>query len=283
MFVLLLSLTVFGGLVQLIAKKAYSKKIKGGAFIHSALSMFFSLIVFVIISGGKLNFVAQLIPYSVLFAILFSSAFIGSFLALSVGPISLTGLISSYSLLVPTIYGILFLNEPTSILLYIGIFLVAVSLFLVNREKKGSEKKISFKWGIFMLIAFVGNGGGSIVQKVQQLKFNGQYKNEFMVIALLISFVVVFLFALVFEKENLLKKITTGAHWYIINGVANGLVNLFVMMLAVWPASIVFPVISAGGILLTSSVGIFVYKEKMTAPQIVGIILGTVSIVLLNM
>ena len=119
--------------------------------------------------------------------------------------------------------------------------------------------------------------------KGSQIKFDGAGKNEFMIIALLISFVAIFAIALVFERNNIAKKITAGAHLYIICGLSNGLVNLFVMMLAVWPASVVFPIISAGGILLTTIIGVTVYKEKLTVIQIIGMVLGTVSIILLNM
>lgn len=84
------------------------------------------------------------------------------------------------------------------------------------------------------------------------------------------------------ENKNIGKCIKTGAHWYIICGLANGLTNLFVLLLAKYPASIVFPVISAGGILATALVGILIYKEKLSTMQTIGMILGTASIILLN-
>ena len=55
------------------------------------------------------------------------------------------------------------------------------------------------------------------------------------------------------------------------------------MMLAKYNPAIVFPVISAGGIITTAIVGIFVYKEKLSVMQIIGMVLGTASIVFLNL
>jgi multidrug transporter EmrE-like cation transporter len=104
-----------------------------------------------------------------------------------------------------------------------------------------------------------------------------------MIIALVISFISIAVAALIFEKKGLGTKIKTGAHWYVICGLANGLVNLFVIMLAKYDASIVFPVISAGGIVTSALAGIFIYKEKLSAMQILGMILGTSSIVFLNL
>ncbi len=283
MFGMLLTLSIIGITVQGVTRKIYNRKVTGGAFTFSAMSVLFSLLVFVIISGGEFDLLPKVFPYSLGFALFYSAAMVGTFFAIVTGPLSITGLISKYSLLIPTLYGILFLKEPTGHLLYIGLALLAVSLLLVNFEGKTYDKKLSLKWAIFMIISFIGNGGCSAVQKIQQINFSGAYKNEFMIIALAFSFLSMLAVALIFERDNFRKKVTVGAHWYIICGLANGLVNLFVMMLAKWPASIVFPVISAGGIVATAIVGVFIYREKMSIPQIFGMLLGTASIVFLNL
>ncbi len=283
MFAVLLVLCIVGITVQEVVRKIYNQKVTGGGFTFSAFSVLFALVVFVLSSKGKMDFSWEFIPYSIGFAVFYSAAMVGAFFAIITGPLSITGLISKYSLLIPTLYGILFLREPTGPLLYIGLALLAVSLLLVNLEGNASDKRLSLKWAIFMLISFIGNGGCSTVQKVQQIDCQGAYKNEFMIVALAISFLSMMVAALIFERDNFRKKVTVGAHWYIICGLANGLVNLFVLMLAKWPASVVFPVISAGGIVATAVVGTLAYKEKMSIPQIFGMILGTLSIVFLNM
>ncbi len=282
----LLTASVLGVTVQTISKKAYNKKITGGTFTFTALGICFALIIFLITAGGKFNLDPDILPYAVGFAVAYGSASIGSFLAISTGPISITSLLIQYSLIIPTIYG-LYTGDEASLFLYIGLGLLFISLFLVNIEKKGEEKKISLKWIVFAIVAFLGNGLCSTIQKAQQDVFVTEqnpdgYKSEFMIIALVISFVAIAALALIFEGKDLGKKITTGAHWYIICGLANGLVNLFVIMLAKWPASIVFPVISAGGIVSTALIGIFFYKEKLSVMQIIGMVLGTASIVFLN-
>lgn len=285
-FTLLLTASVFGVTLQQVARKAYHIRVAGGTFTFTAFSILFALGVFLMAAGGKFEYDSDILPYCIGFALAYSASSIGAFLAIRTGPMSLTSLMIQYSLIIPTFYGILFLKEEISALFYPGIGLLLVSLFLVNCEEKG-EKKISLKWILFMLIAFLGNGLCSTVQKAQQNAFITEanpdgYKNEFMIIALAISAVVIFAMAFVWEKRSIGKKITTGAYWYIICGLANGLVNLFVLILAKYPASIVFPVISAGGILASTLVGIFVYKERLSVMQIAGMSLGTASIILLN-
>ena len=283
----LLTASVIGCKIQQISKKAYNKKIAGGTFTFTAMSILFALVIFIMSAGGKFNFNLEFLPFAIGFAVSYGAASIGSFLAIGSGPLSITSLIVQYSLIIPTIYGLITGDKPSPYL-YIGLGLLFVSLFLVNIEKKGEEKKISFKWIIFLLLAFFGNGLCPTVQKAQQDVFVTEqnpdgYKSEFMIIALVISFVSIAVAALIFEKKGLGTKIKTGAHWYIICGLANGLVNLFVIMLAKYDASIVFPVISAGGIVTSALAGIFIYKEKLSAMQILGMILGTSSIVFLNL
>ena len=161
--------------------------------------------------------------------------------------------------------------------------LLFVSLVLIHVEKKAAEKKITLKWVLYAAVAFVGNGMCSTIQKMQQLSCNGLYKNEFMVIALAVSFVVLTIAALIPERKNLFVYMKKGFVWYISCGIANGVVNYLTLVLALrMPASIMFPVISAGGIITTALVSIFVYKEKLSLQQYIGLGLGTLAIVVLN-
>jgi multidrug transporter EmrE-like cation transporter len=64
--------------------------------------------------------------------------------------------------------------------------------------------------------------------------------------------------------------------------VFNAGINFLFMVLAVMPASVVYPILSAGGTLITAVVAYFVYKEKLSPMQLVGLGVGIASIVLLN-
>jgi uncharacterized membrane protein len=278
---LLLIAVILGVTIQQMTKKSYNLKIENGAYGFGAMSSLMALIVFMITSGGNLDFKWSLVPYSFLFAISYTDGVVFSILAIVEGPLALTSLMIQYSLMIPTIYGF-FGNAKPSVFLVIGIVFLLVSLVFINLNKKGG-KGINLKWGIYAFLAFLGNGFCSTFQMIQQDKFDGGYKSEFMIIALIISIVVLGVAALCTERKGIVKKVTTGAHWYIICGLANGLVNLFMLFLANYPASIVFPVVSAGGIVTTALAGIIIYREKLSVMQIIGMVLGTASIVFLNL
>ena len=164
-----------------------------------------------------------------------------------------------------------------------------ISLFLVNyRSQTGSagmeaKGRTDPRWFLFVGLSFLGNGICSTVQTVQQKSFGGLYKSEMMIMALAIVVLVLFCMALLTERESMLPAIRRGGLLMVINGGFNGLVNLFVMLCAViMNASIMFPIISAGGIIGTSLVSVLFYKEKLTKMQYVGLFLGIGAIVLLN-
>jgi len=279
-------LTIIVGITaQNITKKAYNKKVSGGAYSFSAGSVLFAILFFLIPALGDFKLSSSTIIYSVSFAVCYSISIVFNFLAIATGPLSITSLAVSYSLIIPTFYGLWVLGEERKSTLYIGIFLLLISLLLINIESKGEKKKITFKWAVFTLLAFIGNGFCSTVQKIQVENQKGNYKNEFMVIALIISFFVIFLISLFSEKKNVVSNFKKGFWFYSICGLANGIVNLLVILLSngMMSASVMFPLISAGGIIATFFISLFVYKEKLSIYQISGLILGICSIIFLNL
>ena len=279
---LLLTIVVFVS-VQQVTKKAFNMKVADGAMSFSAASCVAAVVVFLITSGGKMQFSAEFLPYSLLFAVSYSVTVVTGMLAIMAGPLSLTCLVTSFSLIIPTLYGILVLQEPVSTNLFIGLGLLAVALVLINLEEKG-EKKITLKWAVYVLLAFIGNGMCSTVQKVQQIACGGQYKSEFMIVALCISILSIGLVALFTEKKSALPNLKAGFWLYTICGLANGGANFLVIFLSSrMAASVMFPVISAGGIVLTFLISLFFYKEKLSKWQILGSALGLVSVIFLNL
>ena len=123
----------------------------------------------------------------------------------------------------------------------------------------------------------------STVQKMQQLKFDGAYKNEFMIIALAIDAVIFAVFLLCTQK-NLKFHMKNSIKYATVSGFANGLANLLVMLLtALLPSAILYPSISGGSVVIMFFVSIFVYREQLTKQQQAGYLIGVLSVVLLNL
>ncbi len=272
---------ILGVSAQNIIKKPYTQKCNSkGAFIFGALSSFAAMLFFVITAGG-FEWNSGVLPYSLGFAISYAMAVVFSVLATACGPLSLTALVISFSLMIPTFYGLIFLHDERSVGLIPGLILLAVSLVFINI--KSDSVKITPKWLIFVFLAFVGNGMCSTVQKMQQDAFDGAYKNELMILALAMVSVGLFIISLFCETKDIKRCVKFGWYFALPCGVMNGVVNLFVMLLSArMPVSLMFPLVSAGGIVITYFVSRFIYKEKLTKLQLVGFVLGVGSVILLN-
>lgn len=282
MSILLLFLTVCAGGVQSAFAKKYSQKENCGKYIFYGISTFFALPAFVIQDGFRFDFTQGVIMYSIIFAAAYCSTLIFQFIALKNGPISLTVLINSYSLIIPTFYGIIFLHEPFTVSMAVGLALLAVSLYMTVGIKT-DKGKINLKWLLCVAVAFFANGACSTVQKIQQTVYDGRYKGGFMIAALLIVFLVLMLFSFIFEKDVWVRSVKSG--WYLAAplGIANSLVNLFVLILSnTVPASVMFPIISAGGVVTSSVIGIAFFKEKLSGIQLAGVAVGIISIIFLS-
>jgi drug/metabolite transporter (DMT)-like permease len=278
--VLLISI-IIGVAVQNIVKKPYTEKTAGGgAYFFSAAMGLFAMLFFLFTSTG-LEWNGGIVLYSAGFALSYMLCTVASVIATGCGSLSLTALIISYSLMIPAFYGLIFNKDSVSAGFIPGIILLAVSLFLIN--KKEPEKKFGLKWIISVLLAFAGNGMCSVVQNMQQKAFDGAYKNEFMIVALLIVTVFSLVMFLIKERNDTKLYFRAGILPAFICGVMNGMVNLFVMLLSGKMAlSLMFPLISSGGIIITFFVSTLFYKEKFTKAQLIGFIAGVASVVFLN-
>ena len=267
---------------QNILSKKYNSASHINVFLYNSVTAFSSMLFFLVASGGRLELSSAYLPYSLAFGTAYFCALAGLVLALKNGSLSLTSLIISYSLILPTLHGMVFLNERVGYSGWIGIAFLLVSLVLIN-FKKEDDAKFSFAWIVYLIIAFVGNGMCSVIQKIEQVALDGAYKSEFMIVALFISGIASLIIGLIAGKQRLrelLHTLPTG----IPRGLANGAVNFLVMIVTgMLASSIVFPTISAGGIVLTFIIAVFVYRERLSRPQLVGYILGTASVVLLNL
>lgn len=283
-------LFIFGAVISMLlsdtAKKCFYKKC---TFFFAFISCIFADLFFVFASGFKFDFNKDIIIYSVFFALSYSLAVLFLTFAYKEGSFSFSGLVISYSLLLPTLYGIIFLRDDTSLFFYIGLALLCIATFLIcykkeNKNAPGNNKSLNFKWVMFISLAFIGNGFCTIFQTTEQTLFNGMYKNEFMIIALSISALVFLIFSLFMEKKHIKDGFRPSILFGSISGLFNGALNLFVMYsVNHLNSSIVFPLISGGGLILTFFIARIFFKEKYSLVQYFGFIISVASVVLLNL
>ena len=268
--------------VESVFQKEYERKCeKPNCFFFSATVAASALVVFLITSRLDLHFSLAVFWHSLGFGAAYAICTIAYFLAIRCGSLALTTLIYSYSLLVPAVYGLIFLHEKLSVFGIIGIVLFILSLLFIGLKKEKAQ--FSVKWLIYVVIAFFSNGMCATTQKIQQMAFNGAYKNEFMIGALAICVVSLFITSVIAKenpKENLGACLGFGAAY----GVSNGIINYIILILTgLIPSAILFPSISGAGVVLGFIFAVLFYRERLTRLQIIGYFIGTLSVILLNL
>ena len=226
------------------------------------------------------------VPYSLLYGVFYTVAMIGMFKAYQVGSVSLTAFVKQLSLIAVAFWGLLFWNTPITMPVGIGIVLIVVALYLCFKpDKKAEEKAVSLKWLLYAAMLLIGNAGCYIVQKYEQMAFDGMYGSQLMLGGALCSVAVCAV--LYFRGERCrLREIKKGTVLCpILGGASSGALNLFTLLLmgTSLSESIIFPGIAVGGFLLTTLFSVAVYKERLRTVQWVGLAVGAVALVFLNL
>ena len=289
MHYLLILLASCTSLMQGIFIKKYNGKYTSGSFIFNAMISFFSMLFFLFSDlfgdAGKLTFTAALLPYALIAGIIYAVATLLTYISLQIGSFVLSLLIISYSIVITAAYGIVVLHEPTTLYTWIGFSLIAVSLFLLRgKSDAGMKKKFSFAWLICISLSSIGNGVFSIISRMQQIRFENSVTNEFMILALGLSAVSLGICGIVQEKKKALASFKTCLPYALGAGLSNGATNMIGLALNMLiPISIAAPMRSAVKNLLSMGVSMTVFKEKFLPRQIVGMMIGALAVVFLNL
>ena len=283
-----LIVAALGVTTQNILKQVFNEKGKGSPFFFSSITSFVAM-VFFIVANTDWYYSTELLLPSLAFAVTYAAATVFPVFALLHGPMAKTILINSFSLLIPTLYGIFIQGkdnaEAASPVLIVGIVMLFCSLFLVNYQKK-DDGKITLKWILFIALAFLGNGLCSTIQTVKKDYYGNAGNNMFMIVALGMASLILLCASLSMkEQRNYIGfTIKKGGIIALICGFANGLTNLLTIYLNASnvPASVIFPVISGGGLILVFLYAVFIKKERFSFVQYVGYAFGIGALILMN-
>ena len=272
--------------LQKVTQDRYNAKCSSGAFFFSGMISLVAMCFFIAINRNWTWSHNLLLP-AIGFGLSYAAATVFVVLAIKCGSLAKTTLITSYSLLIPALAGLIILRESFGITMIAGLVLLAVSLWLTNYRKDQGETKerATLRWIIYLTIGFVGNGMCSTVQKLAPY-FQGADINQnlYMILALGISTVVLISASLITGETELKSTVRVGAPLALLCGLFNGAVNYLVIYLNPFiAASVMFPVLAAGGIILIFPYALLVRREKFTLMQWTGFIIGIMSVILLNL
>ncbi len=260
-------------------------KQQNASSVYSVIVTFAAFASWGIICLYNAEFSPRVIGYSIAYGLFYIAAMIGIFKAYQIGSVSLTAFVKQLSLIGVAFWGFIFWNNPFTFNIVFGLILVIFALyFCFKPDKSSTEKTITLKWIIYALMLLIGNAGCSIIQKYQQLAFDGRYGNMFMFFGAGMAFA--FSLILYFNKNRCkLREISKKAILYaIIGGISSALLNLLILLMISSPLSesIIFPGIAVGGLILTTMFSVIGYHEKLHPCRWFGLVVGAIALIFLN-
>lgn len=282
-----LILSVFMSATSSIFGKLFNKKNEGKSnseIFYNFLLALSTCIGWAILYAISYSFESSVFWYIAMFSVCYTVCNFGIIQALKYGPATLTSLFVGLSLLVTTLWGFLFWNEQVTVYVAIGLIFVVVSIVLCLYSKKQDEKPFTWKWLFYVLLAFFGNAGCSIVQRTQQIKYNGQHGNMLMFFSTAISACIYLVLFIRSRKTDYKTMLRTSCALPVFAGICNVVLNVFVMKLALsdLTPSLIYPVIGVGGLAVVIVSSLLIFKEKMSLKQWIGVGVGAVAVVLLS-
>lgn len=196
--------------------------------------------------------------FGAVYGILLLSGMCTSFIALNCGNMAMTAIIISYSLIIPFLFGGIILHEPITFLQITGLIILLISILLMNYRKK--REKSRKKWFFFTFSCFITNGLCSVIQKLHQTAYPGQYCEAFMTVAF--GTITLILMSVLVVKYKGIEKYS--AKKSIASGACIGISYLMTLYFAsVFNATVLFPTLAVFGAVLNCFASRFFSKKGL--------------------
>lgn len=264
---------------------------KGMLFKYSSFRAVVGVLVGVvslIVTGSKLQFDFYTVLTATMFGVMSAFCMPVTFYAMQVSTVAVSSVFKAASVIIPCIFGALFFDEAISLVNSIGFAVFLFSIYLIVSKSKENNKGFGIKALLGCLGVLLTNGFGSIaIQLFGKCVPNGN-EAVFMFIGYIVQALVLFIIYFSYSVKNNEQKTGPISKNMIVYGII-AMVTIFIIqqvqtgLSSSFPAALLFPVTMGSSVIVSVIVGWLWFKEKMTVKNILGIILGIVSLIMINM
>lgn len=239
---------------------------------------------------AKWPFKAQLIdelwfPYAFILSILFIIFFnINAYTIQKVGMI-ITSVFQKLSLVFPVLLGLIFFGESLRAFTYVALPLTVFAIILSNlpSETSGPTFRAFKQYWYLPFLVILGSGIIEVLLfYIQEKGITGLDNKEF-VTSLFGMAGVWGVASLAFRGQLNFNRNE------IVTGIALGIPNFFTIYLILrglelgWKGAILFPINNVGTIFFTALVGIFIFREKLSRANYLGLLFALISVLLFSL
>lgn len=289
-FIILLAVFCFAG--QFAFTKIYESSVRQTtvtSLVMLVVTSLIGIVLYLFVGGFRVEFSAVSVFWAVLFALVMIPYYMIGIKVLSLGSLAVYGMFMMLGgMLVPFFYGICFLRESISVAQILGTVLLTCFIVLQaisqtnsqdeNTMKQSAKKKVIFF--VLCLIIFFLNGFTGVIAKAHQISEGAVDEVSFTVISCALTAIfslILLAFAFLRTRHEKYRQVMTTLKIkplcvMALIGAATYTGN-FLHLLAAneVPASVQFPLVSGGVIVLSALVSVFAFKEKLSVKEWISI------------
>ncbi|MDE5421860.1 hypothetical protein L3073_06545 [Ancylomarina sp. DW003] len=240
-----------------------------------------------IISGKSISlqhiFEQDWLAFALLIGLLFIVVFFIIGKSFQKAGITITSLASKMSFIIPILFSILYFHESVNQLMIIGFTMAVLSIILAVYKPSNKSNKIKHLW--LPISLFFGAGLVDTLVKYSQETFLTNGGSALFSLVLFAIAAIAGLISLYIKNRSLTELIKLKT---LIGGSLLGIVNfgsLYYLIASLndsgFKSSVVFSMVNIGIVSLSLIFGLFIYKEKISKLNYLGIALAFIAIIIL--
>lgn len=218
---------------------------------------------------------------SIILGILFIGVFFLFALSSQVAGVAITAVASRMSVVIPVTAAFLLFDETATLTKIFGIALALPAFYLTFKKKR--NEKVAFLTLLLPLAIFIGTGSNDLLMKYTEYHYLQDDLFQLLAVVFTLSMVIgviILLVRVVLGKTVLQTK-------NIAAGLALGMVNFYstyfmFRSMEYFDSSVMFPVLNIGVVSLAAFSDAFLFNEKFSTANRIGIGLALLAIVLIS-
>lgn len=220
-------------------------------------------------------------PVSIILGILFIGVFFLFALSSQVAGVAITAVASRMSVVIPVTAAFLLFDETATLTKIFGIALALPAFYLTFKKKR--NEKVAFLTLLLPLAIFIGTGSNDLLMKYTEYHYLQDDLFQLLAVVFTLSLVIgviILLVRVVLGKTVLQTK-------NIAAGLALGMVNFYstyfmFRSMEYFDSSVMFPVLNIGVVSLAAFSDAFLFNEKFSTANRIGIGLALLAIVFIS-
>ena len=222
-------------------------------------------------------------PGALVLGALFISIFFVMAMTAQKNGVSVTSIAGKMSVVVPVLFGIVLYNESVTFLKIAGILIALVAVYLSSVREETSEKKGGL---LFPILLFIGSGTIDTLLKYVQ---SNHVADEDVSIFSGSLFGIAAIFGFIILGIKTIKKRVPFGRKNIIAGIVLGVPNYYSIVFLIkalqnkdFESSTLFTINNVAIVIVSTLVGLFLFREQFSLKNKIGVALAILGIVLVT-